>query len=104
MNPAHEFHILQNRRQFFQGAGLKAGGIALASMLGRQASGDVSKPVNMYPALSGFPHFAPKAKRLVYLHMNGAPSSTFLITSHDSTTTLIKNYLTPSVMVSESPR
>ena len=74
MNPAHEFHILQNRRQFFQGAGLKAGGIALASMLGRQASGDVSKPVNMYPALSGFPHFAPKAKRLVYLHMNGAPS------------------------------
>ena len=74
MNPAHEFHILQNRRQFFQGTGLKAGGIALASMLGRQASGDVSKPVNMYPALSGFPHFAPKAKRLVYLHMNGAPS------------------------------
>ena len=74
MNPAHEFHILQNRRQFFQGAGLKAGGIALASMLGRQASGDVSKPVNMYPALSGFPHFAPRAKRLVYLHMNGAPS------------------------------
>ena len=74
MNPAHEFHILQNRRQFFQGVGLKAGGIALASMLGRQASGDVSKPVNMYPALSGFPHFAPKAKRLVYLHMNGAPS------------------------------
>ena len=26
------------------------------------------------PPLSGFPHFAPKAKRLIYLHMNGAPS------------------------------
>jgi hypothetical protein len=24
--------------------------------------------------LPGFPHFAPKAKRLIYLHMNGAPS------------------------------
>jgi hypothetical protein len=28
----------------------------------------------MHPALPGLPHFAPKAKRLIYLHMNGAPS------------------------------
>ena len=28
----------------------------------------------VHPPLPGFPHFAPKAKRLIYLHMNGAPS------------------------------
>ena len=39
MNPANEFFQQQNRRQFFQGAGLKMGGIALASMLGQRAWG-----------------------------------------------------------------
>ena len=29
---------------------------------------------DMHPALPDLPHFAPKAKRLIYLHMNGAPS------------------------------
>jgi hypothetical protein len=28
----------------------------------------------VHPPRPGFPHFAPKAKRLIYLHMNGAPS------------------------------
>ena len=30
MDPAFEYHRLQSRRQFFEGAGLKVGGIALA--------------------------------------------------------------------------
>jgi len=72
MNPAHEYHQLQNRRQFFQGAGLKMGGIALAQLLGQRAMAQTAS--NMHPALPGLPHFAPKAKRLIYLHMNGAPS------------------------------
>ena len=75
MNPALEFHNLQNRRQFFQGAGLKVGGVALAQLLGKQAlQAKASGFQNMHPALPGFPHFAPKAKNLIYLHMNGAPS------------------------------
>ena len=75
MNPANEFHQLQNRRQFFQGAGLKVGGIALASMLGQRLLGAQNAgEADMHPALPGLPHFAPKAKRLIYLHMNGAPS------------------------------
>ena len=72
MNPAHEYHQLQNRRQFFQGAGLKLGGIAVAQLLGQRAMAQTAS--NMHPALPGLPHFAPKAKRLIYLHMNGAPS------------------------------
>ena len=75
MNPANEFHQLQNRRQFFSGAGLKVGGIALASMLGQRLHGaQITGEGDMHPALPGLPHFAPKAKRLIYLHMNGAPS------------------------------
>lgn len=48
--------------------------MALASLLGREAvrAGPASSQV--HPPLPGLPHFAPKAKRLIYLHMNGAPS------------------------------
>ena len=76
MNPAFEYHQLQNRRQFFQGAGLKLGGLALAQIAGQRALAAAKTEVNgdVHPALPGFPHFAPKAKRLIYLHMNGAPS------------------------------
>ena len=74
MNPAHEYHQLQNRRQFFQGAGLKMGGIALAQLLGQRAMAQAAPAAQMHPAMPGLPHFAPKAKNLIYLHMNGAPS------------------------------
>ncbi len=70
MNPANEYHQLQTRRSFFEGAGLKIGGVALAHLLGQRARA----ADNVHPALPGFPHFAPKAKHLIYLHMNGAPS------------------------------
>ena len=76
MNPAIEFHNLQNRRTFFQGAGLKLGGIALAQLAGKQSFANLANAPkeDMYPALPGFPNFKPKAKNLIYLHMNGAPA------------------------------
>ncbi|MDV6030532.1 MAG: DUF1501 domain-containing protein [Phycisphaera sp. RhM] len=75
MNPALQYHRLQTRRQFFEGAGLKVGGIALAGLLGTHAAAErLPAGGNVHPPLPGFPHFAPKAKRLIYLHMNGAPS------------------------------
>ena len=75
MDPALEFHHLQTRRRFFQGAGLKVGGIALAQLLAQR--GLAAKPTpspDIHPALPGLPHFVPKAKNLIYLHMNGAPA------------------------------
>ena len=77
MNPIFERNLLQTRRQFFGESGLRLGGLALATMLGRAhgASSAATPPVpRVHPALAGFPHFAPKAKRLIYLHMNGGPS------------------------------
>ena len=76
MNPALEYHNLQTRRRFFQGAGLKLGGIALAQLAMQKgfAKIDGQAKTGIHPGLPGFPHFAPKAKNLIYLHMNGAPS------------------------------
>lgn len=75
MNPAIEYHHHLNRRQFFEGAGLKVGGIALAGLMGgTKAPAATGTPQTAHPPLPGFPHFAPRAKRLIYLHMNGAPS------------------------------
>ncbi len=80
MDPLFDHQLLQTRRQFFGHAGLRLGGVALASMLGRANaaietnSAEASSTPRIHPALANFPHFAPKAKRLIYLHMNGGPS------------------------------
>ena len=82
MKPEVEYHHHETRRQFFEGAGLKVGGLALATLMGGVQDGTQAAEVSapdpaaqpVHPALAGFPHFQPKAKRLIYLHMNGAPS------------------------------
>ena len=84
MNPAHAYLNQLTRRQFFNGAGLAMGGVALnllAPRLRAAASASLSlspslSPVapRLFPPLGGFPHFAPTAKRIIYLHMNGGPS------------------------------
>jgi len=79
MNPIFEQNLLQTRRTFFGDSGLKLGGIALALMGANSARGAASsQPAagqqRVHPALPGLPHFTPKAKSLIYLHMNGAPS------------------------------
>ncbi|MEW6306080.1 MAG: DUF1501 domain-containing protein [Verrucomicrobiota bacterium] len=75
MDPLHEYLQMQTRRQFLANTGLCAGGIALSWLLG-STSARASLPTDgrVHPPLPGLPHFAPKAKRLIYLHMNGAPS------------------------------
>ncbi len=76
MHPFIERDIALSRRQFFGSAGLRLGGIALAQLLGDKAFAAASAPAatRVHPALPGFPHFAPKAKAIIYLHMNGGPS------------------------------
>lgn len=57
------------RRLFFGSTASGLGIAALATLLGREAGG--SEPSRGLP---GLPHFAPKAKRVIYLLQNGAPS------------------------------
>src|ERR1700733_4605935 len=70
MNPLLEPHLHQTRRQFFAGAGLSLGGLALG-MLESKAQQPAPR---MHLPLPGMPHFPPRAKALIYLHMNGGPA------------------------------
>ena len=77
MNPLFEYHLRQTRRQFFGSVGLSLGGLALSmceSSWQSPASSRARLGTPVHPALPGLPHFPPKAKALIYLHMNGAPS------------------------------
>ncbi len=75
MNPLDDFRLLQTRRAFLGGCGLQAGGAALAMLMGQASTGHAAATVDRaYPPLPGLPHFPPKAKALIYLHMNGGPS------------------------------
>jgi hypothetical protein len=66
MHPSDKAVQLETRRQFF-GRGARGLGVAaLASLFGEAASAKEGLP--------GLPHFAPKAKRAIYLHMVGGPS------------------------------
>src|SRR3989441_616098 len=69
-----EYARLLTRRWFFRQCGVGLGSIALASLLEREnAFGAKTLPVNNALAPRE-PHFKPKAKRVIYLFMAGAPS------------------------------
>ncbi len=61
------------RRQFFGTSGLRLGGLATA-LLARSAKSQAAEVARIHPPLLGFPHHVPKAKAVIYLHLNGAPS------------------------------
>jgi len=60
MDAIKESVMVETRRQFFGRSARGIGGAALASLL--QGANE-----------NGLPHFAPKAKRVIYMHMVGAP-------------------------------
>ena len=64
----HKLHI--NRRQFFGRCATGIGTAALATILNRDARA-ATRDDPLSPKSS---HFAPKAKRVIYLHQSGAPS------------------------------
>jgi hypothetical protein len=77
MNPLLENRRHITRREFFGRSACGLGTAALATLLGRDAlgAGATSLPsTKTFGGLPGLPHFAPKAKRVIYLFMNGAPT------------------------------
>ena len=67
MNPFQEFVQLQTRRSMLQGTASALGAAALAGLLARESQAAASR--GTVPT-----HFAPKAKRVVYLFQSGGPS------------------------------
>ena len=75
MDPRLEYDLTLSRRQFFGRNGLRLGSLALAAMAGPTRSSSAATATQaVHPPLPGLPHFAPKAKSIIYLHANGGPS------------------------------
>src|SRR6185436_11155629 len=73
----------QARRSFLLKTGVGLGWLSLAELLGTYIPGapkleaeaaaqQLPVPADAHAGLPGFPHFAPTAKRVIYLHMLGA--------------------------------
>jgi hypothetical protein len=72
MDPIHEYGHALTRRHFFGQTSLGLGTAALASLLPQQSAFAAT-------GIPEVPHFAPKAKRAIYLFMAGAPSEIDLL-------------------------
>src|SRR6266568_4876449 len=78
MNLEHELQAeyakLVTRRWFFRQCGVGLGSVALASLLGAEQSSGATAPRPANPLAPKQPQFKPKASRVIYLFMGGAPS------------------------------
>lgn len=66
-----EHSLKLNRRRFLSQLSLGIGSVALGSLMIPDLFGNKSDEEVL---MAGLPHFAPKAKRIIYLFQNGAPS------------------------------
>jgi hypothetical protein len=75
MQPEDEYRNLTARRAFLGRSATGVGSMALASLLAADTSqGSEHTQPSMGAALPGLPHFPPKAKRVIWLFQNGAPT------------------------------
>jgi len=71
-NHCGRYQLALSRRDLLKKAGAGFGLLALADLLGGQAAG--AAPGRVDPLAPRPPHFAPKAKSIIWLFMEGAPS------------------------------
>src|SRR5213594_76100 len=78
MDPLREHSLLMTRRHFFGRTATGIGALALGSLLNPSLfSATASEGEGNFPL--GKPHFAPKAKRVIYLFMAGGPAQMDLL-------------------------
>lgn len=77
MNPTHQYQTTHARRRFFGEAGV--GLAALSTLLAGDARANLDTERNGIGGLADLPHFAPKAKRIIYLFQSGGPSQIDLL-------------------------
>jgi hypothetical protein len=79
------------RRQFLRTSQAGIGGFALASLLARERVTHAAD-TRSHGGIPGLPHFAAKAKHVIYLHMSGGPPQQELF---DYKPELVKHHLQP---------
>ncbi len=73
MHPSDKAVLNETRRQFFSQGARGLGIAALATLVGDELRAAPAPKFEAVGGQPGLPHFAPKAKRAIYLHMVGAP-------------------------------
>ena len=80
-NPTFDaFRTAMARRAFLRSSGVSVGAAALSLLEARAFGEAATAPAaaktagRVHPPLPGFPHHAPKAKSIIYIHLNGGPS------------------------------
>ena len=103
MHPILEHQLNLTRRQFFGSTGLRLGGIGMAMLGARTAAAATTagSPNRIHPPLPGLPHFAPRAKSVIYLHMNGGPAQQDLFDYKPQLTELFDKDLPDSVRMGQ---
>src|SRR5262245_27377352 len=71
MNPKFEHWQQLTRRHFLQRGAIGLGGIALSTFLKNDLVAGLAKAAD--PLAPRAPHFAPRAKHVIYLHLTGSP-------------------------------
>ena len=77
MNELHEYRMNLNRREFLSKTSLGLGAAALASILpgcGIKSNSGLEGFASQGSNALDVAHFAPKAKRIIYLFQSGGPS------------------------------
>jgi hypothetical protein len=74
MNLFDDYMRYETRRQFFARGKNVLGTAALASLMGESFFGRLADAASSVSRGSVFPHFAPRARNIIYLHMVGGPS------------------------------
>jgi uncharacterized protein (DUF1501 family) len=74
MDPQREYELMLTRRQLFGRAATGIGAAALASLLSPDVFAAGGSQASIYRGIMDKPHFAAKAKRVIYLFQSGAPS------------------------------
>ena len=74
MKPFDDAGLQLTRRHFFGRSASGIGMTALAGLLGEDLRAENSPGKKAHGGLPGLPHFAPKAKRVIYLFQSGGPS------------------------------
>ncbi len=76
-DPRNQYFSAMTRRHFFGRSATGLGIAALASLFQKDLAG--RQPEKAHGGLPGLPHFAPKARRVIYLFQSGGPSQMELL-------------------------
>ena len=74
MIPLHQHYLTESRREFLKHTGVGTGALGLASVLNEQLFAASAVGGQGDPLCLGQPHFVPRAKNVIYIHLVGGPS------------------------------